>query len=174
MSRHLVRVSAKALRRRLSHLFERAPATSASLIGCLGSSTFRLSTTSVSMSLTGSRFSSESALGPFHHGVRGRGGTIYYSALPSIQRQVQAEVRSHLIRRPARDIIPLHGGARVSFYWIGSFPVFMLLPRRLVLWSSGTRCREPIYGGGSRPTGVPELRSPFLSRGAWRSASPRP
>ena len=34
---------------------------SASLIGRLGSSTFRLSTTAVSMSLTGSRFSSESA-----------------------------------------------------------------------------------------------------------------
>jgi hypothetical protein len=48
----------------------------ASLIGRLGSSTFRLSTTAVSMSPTGSRFSSESAPGPFHHGIRGRGGTI--------------------------------------------------------------------------------------------------
>src|ERR1039457_4462805 len=38
---------------------------SASLIGRLGSSTFRLSTTAVSMSLTGSRFSSESAPRPF-------------------------------------------------------------------------------------------------------------
>ena len=37
---------------------------SASLIGRLGSSVFRLSTTAVSMSLTGSRFSSESAQGP--------------------------------------------------------------------------------------------------------------
>src|SRR6185312_5412912 len=36
---------------------------SASLIGRLGSSTFRLSTTTVSMSLTGSCFSSESAPG---------------------------------------------------------------------------------------------------------------
>ena len=50
---------------------------SASLIGHSGSSTFRLSTTTVSMSLTGSRFSSESAPRPFHHGVRGRGGTIF-------------------------------------------------------------------------------------------------
>src|ERR1700688_1543170 len=56
---------------------------SASLIGRLGSSTFRLSTTAVSMSLTGSRFSSESALGPFQHGIRGRGGTIFRSVLPS-------------------------------------------------------------------------------------------
>ncbi len=37
---------------------------SASLIGRLGSSTFRLSATAVSMSLTGSRFSSESHQGP--------------------------------------------------------------------------------------------------------------
>ena len=48
----------------------------ASLIGRVGSSILRLSTTAVSMSLTGSRFSSESAPGPFHHGIRGRGGTI--------------------------------------------------------------------------------------------------
>src|SRR5262249_17501825 len=33
-----------------------------------GSSAFRLSTTPVSMSLTGSRFSSDSAPRPFHHG----------------------------------------------------------------------------------------------------------
>jgi hypothetical protein len=44
---------------------------SASLIGRLRSSTFRLSATAVSMSLTGSCFSSESAPGPFHHGIRG-------------------------------------------------------------------------------------------------------
>ena len=46
-------------------------------------SAFRLSTTTVSMSLTGSRFSSESAPRPFHHGIRGRGGTIFSAALPS-------------------------------------------------------------------------------------------
>src|ERR1019366_7813702 len=57
--------------------------STASLIGRLGSSTFRLSTTAVSMSLTGSRFSSEPAPRPFHHGIRGRGGTIFGSALPS-------------------------------------------------------------------------------------------
>src|SRR6202022_2987307 len=56
---------------------------SASLIGHLGSSTFRLSTTTVSMSRAGSCFSSESAPGPFHHGIRGRGGTIFTAALPS-------------------------------------------------------------------------------------------
>src|SRR4029453_1453563 len=47
-----------------------------------GSSAFRLSTTTVSMSLTGSCFSSESAPRPFHHGIRRRGGKIFRSALP--------------------------------------------------------------------------------------------
>ena len=42
---------------------------SASLVGRLESSAFRLSTTAVSMSLAGSCFSSESAPRPFHHGI---------------------------------------------------------------------------------------------------------
>ena len=77
----------------------------ASLIGHSGSSTFRLSTAAaVSMSLAGSCFSSESAPRPFHHGIRRRGGTIYWAALPSDERQIQANKRTHLIHRPARDI----------------------------------------------------------------------
>ena len=63
---------------------------SASLIGRFGSSTFRPSTTGVLMSLAGSRFSSESALRPFHHGVRRRGGTIYWAALPSDEQPISA------------------------------------------------------------------------------------
>jgi len=65
---------------------KRTAAMSASLIGRLGSSTFRLSAAAVSMSLTGSCFSSESALGPFHHGIRGRSGAILGAALPSDER----------------------------------------------------------------------------------------
>src|SRR4029077_20337858 len=76
----------------------------------------RLSAAAVSMSLTGSCFSSESAPRPFHHGIRRRGGAIFWSALPSDERQVQADMRTHLIHRPARDIIPPFGGARVSSY----------------------------------------------------------
>src|SRR5471030_766966 len=74
---------------------------SASLIGRLGSSAFRLSTTTVSMSLTGSCFSSESAPRPFHHGIRRRGGTIYWAALPSDERQVQRtnELTSSIVPR---------------------------------------------------------------------------
>jgi hypothetical protein len=77
---------------------------------------FRLSATAMSMSLTGSRFSSESAPGPFHYGIRGRGGTICRAALLSNERQDQADMRTHLIHRPARDILPLLGGSRVSSY----------------------------------------------------------
>ena len=50
---------------------------SASLIGRFGSSAFRLSTAAVVDVAAGSCFSPESAPGPFHHGVRERGGTIY-------------------------------------------------------------------------------------------------
>src|ERR1700730_16959835 len=105
-----------------------------SLIGRLGSSAFRLSTTTVSMSLAGSCFSSESAPGPFHHGIRRRGGTIFGSALPSVERQVQADIRSHLIHRPARDIIPPLGGAR-------EFPPIGFAPARFSRVCSG------LFGG---------------------------
>src|SRR5262249_54513823 len=54
---------------------------------------------------------------PFHHGFRRRGGTIFWSALPD-ERQVQADLRTHLIHRPARDIIPPRGGARVFSCWV--------------------------------------------------------
>ena len=60
-------------------------------------------------------------------------------------RQVQADIRSHLIRRPARDIIPPLSGTRVSSYRIRCCTVFMLLLWP-VLGSSGTRCRQPICG----------------------------
>src|SRR5258707_15178110 len=92
------------------------PVCPPSLIGRLGSSAFRLSTSTVSMSLAGSCFSSESAPGPFHHGFRGRGGTIFTAALLSYRQQGQADIRTRLIHRPARDIIPPLGGAPMSSY----------------------------------------------------------
>src|SRR5260370_35124355 len=73
------------------------------------------------MSLTGSCFSSESAPRPFHHGIRRRSGTILWAALPSVERQVQADIRTHLIHRAPGDIFPPLGGP----------PVF--LPSRLTL-----------------------------------------
>jgi hypothetical protein len=96
---------------------------SASPIGRSGSSAFRRSIHSVSTPLAGSCFSSESAPRPFHHGIRRRGGTIFRAALPSDERQVQADIRSHLIRRPARDIIP-------PLTWNSSFLLSHLIPHR--------------------------------------------
>src|SRR5262249_32355360 len=52
----------------------------------------------------------------FHHGIRRSGGTIFQAALPLADWQVQADIRTHLIHRPARGIIPPRGGARVSSY----------------------------------------------------------
>ena len=103
---------------RLQWLYIHKFAMSASLIGRFGSSTFRLSTATVSMPLAGSCFSSESAPRPFHHGIRRRGGTIFAAALRSDEQQVQADMRTHLIHRPARDIIPPLGGSRFFSYRI--------------------------------------------------------
>jgi hypothetical protein len=55
---------------------------SASLIGRLGSSAFGCPRLEVSMSLAGSCFSPESAHRPFHHGIRRRGGTIFWATFP--------------------------------------------------------------------------------------------
>ena len=62
------------------------------------------------MSLAGSCFSSESAARPFHHGVRGQGGTICRAALSSDKRRIQAtgELTSSIV--PRGPIIPSIGG----------------------------------------------------------------
>ena len=87
-----------------------------SLIGHSGSSAFRpTTTTAVSMSLTGSCFSSESAPGPSIMGVEDEAEQSTERPCCN-ERQVQAIGRTHLIHRPARDIIPPQGGARVSSY----------------------------------------------------------
>ena len=39
--------------------------------------------------------------------------------LAVIERQDQADMRTHLIHRPARDILPLFGGSRVFSYRVG-------------------------------------------------------
>src|SRR5258707_6466541 len=62
---------------------------------------FRLSTTTVSMSLTGSCFSSESAPRPFQYGIRRRGGTIFRAALPSVDGRTKqtCELTSSIVPR---------------------------------------------------------------------------
>src|SRR5262245_17849727 len=80
----LVGATIRHLLGRTTSSIEDGLATSTSLIGHSGSSAFRLSTTPVSMSLAGSRFSPDSAPRPFHHGFRRRGGTIFRATLPSM------------------------------------------------------------------------------------------
>ena len=84
---------------------------SASLIGRLRSST-------ASMSLAGSCFSSESAPGPFHHGIEDEAEQSVERPCRQSNGQNQADIRTHLIHRPARDIFPPFGGSRVSSYRI--------------------------------------------------------
>jgi Phage integrase central domain len=110
----------------LEHLLYRpalcrdARSMSASLIGRLGSSAFKLSTTTAaSMSLAGSCFSSETAPRPFHDEDSRTRWNNLYRGLSSNERQVQADIRTHLTHRPTRrDIIPPLGGALVSSYRI--------------------------------------------------------
>src|ERR1051325_4071752 len=112
---------------------------SASLIGRLGSSAFRLSTRAVSKSLAGSCFSTESAHRPFHHGIRRRGGTIFWAALPSAG--------------PSRHANSPHPSSREGHHstawWSSGFLLLDLIlyrVMRLLLLapsSIGTRCRPP-------------------------------
>src|SRR5215468_4952074 len=112
--------------------------TSASLIGHSGSSAFRLSTATVSTSLAGSCFSSESAPGgPSIMGFEDKVEQSFGRPYRQSDDRVQADMRSHLIHRPPKDIIPPLGGARLSSYRIWFCAVFMLLPR-LVPGSTGT------------------------------------
>ena len=84
---------------------------SASLIGRLGSSAFRLSITTVAMSLAGSCFSTESAHGPFHHGIRGRGGTILRATLPGGRSKRTHELTSSIVPRGT----PFHRVVELEF-----------------------------------------------------------
>ena len=103
----------------INHLWriETSRLMSASLIGLLGSSAFRPSTTAVSMSLAGSCFSTESAHRPFHHGIRRRGGTIFWAALPSAG--------------PSRHANSPHPSSREGHHstawWISSFLLPLIL-----------------------------------------------
>jgi len=53
--------------------------------------------------------------GPSSMGFENEGNNLWVG-LTVKGRQVQADMRSHLIHRPARDIIPPRGGARVFSY----------------------------------------------------------
>ena len=77
----------------------------------------------------------------------------------------------------SREGTSFHRSVELEFssYWIGSCTAFMLLRRRRVPGVQrnsvpSTQMRCMYHGQPARR----EPRSPFSSRGAWRSASPRP
>jgi hypothetical protein len=65
---------------------------------------FQTPTIAVSMSLVGSRFSSGSAPWPFPMGFEDEVEQSLGRPLPSDERQVPADMRTHRIHHPARDI----------------------------------------------------------------------
>src|SRR5262249_27861665 len=92
------------------------PFTSASLIGRLGSSAFRLSTTAVvdvARGLVLLYGIGTSALPSWDPRM---GWSNLMGGLAGSGRQVQADMRTHHIHRPARDTIPPPGGTRASSY----------------------------------------------------------
>src|SRR4029077_4392055 len=99
---------------------------SASLIGRLGSSAFRLSTVQCRCRSRARASLRNRHLGP---SIMGFEDEVEQSLGRPCreERQVQADMRTYLIRRPARDIIPPLGEARVSSYRVRSAWAFMLL-----------------------------------------------
>jgi hypothetical protein len=90
------------------------PRCPTSLIGRLGSSAFRLSTTTTSRSLAGYALLfgiGTKALPSWD--PRTRWNNLRCD-LASRWRQDQSDMRTHLIHRPARDTIPLRSGVRVT------------------------------------------------------------
>ena len=116
---------------------------SASLIGHLGSSTFRLATMPVSMSLTGSCFSSKSAPRPFHDGDS---RTKVEQSLPRPCRQTKGRFkRTYELPHPSS-----HEGHHSTARWSSSFLLSDLIlhgfhAAAVVLASTGIRCRQPRY-----------------------------
>ena len=90
-------------------------------------------------------------------------------------------MRTHLIHRPARDIIPPLGGARVSFYWIRCCTVFYAVAavacsrvQRNSVPSTHMRCmitanrraKKPLNARGGAPASRAARRS-LLPRTSW-------
>ena len=108
----------------------------ASLIGRLGSSAFRPSAAAVGRYHSRARASLRIGSRPFHHGIRGRGGTIFRAALPAGEAgSSDTELTSSIVPRGT------------SFHrWVElGFPPIAIDPLRL-----SCRCERP---------GPPELRA---------------
>src|SRR5438105_9739800 len=137
---------------------------SASLIGRLGSSTFRPSAAAVSMSLAGSCFSSESAPGPFHHGVRRRGGTIFTAAFSNRPSGVKRfQTIHHHSFDVARGLVLLFGIGTMALPSWCSKTVWNNLYRGLVI-------RRATGPSGHTNSPHPSSREGHLSTAWWNSS----
>jgi len=135
------------------------------LIGHSGSSAFRLSTTAVSMSLAGSRFSPDSAPRPFHHGFEdeveqsfGRLAVNVTAGSSGCTNSPHPSSREgHHSHRSVELECPSIGLDAARFLCL-----LLLWP---VLGSSGTRCPSTHMRCMITANRVPGPRSPFSSRG---------
>jgi hypothetical protein len=109
---------------RYVRLLPNAANSVASLIGRLGSSAFRLSTTTVSMSLAGSCFSSESAPGPSIMGVED--GVEQSFGRPCCQRDGRSKRPSELTSSIVPRGTSFHRRVELEFPPIGFDPVRLL------------------------------------------------
>ena len=120
------------------------------------------------MSLASPLFSPESAPRPFQYEMRRRGGTISGAALPSVERQVLTGSRTHLIHRPARDILPpTRWNSR--FLLIAAIPTLLFSNRLSKEWP----CLLKALRGTGRPTSASrKSRSPSpVPAGTGRNSS---
>ena len=131
---------------------------SASLIGRPGSSAFRLSTnSSVDVAHGLSLLFGLGTKGPSIMGFEDEVEQSLPRPCRQFERQVQADMRTHLIHRPARDIIPPWGGAR--------FPPIAFGPAQV-----SNRCDfpSPPERGAVNPNAVHDHGQPTCQRyEAW-------
>ena len=130
--------------------------------------------TTVSMSLTGSWFSSESAPRPFHHGIsKTRWNNLWVGLIVSVTTGPSGHANSP--HPSSREGHHSTGSVELEFPPIGSDPArFSCCCCGLLPGPAELGAINPYADAGPRPTGAPAPRSPFSSHGAWRSASPRP
>ena len=79
--------------------------------------------------------------GPSIMGFEDPGGTISTRGLAVKIRPTQADIRTHLIYRPGRDIIPPLGGSQI--FLLSGFDSYVLTLRRDLPSSIGIRCHRP-------------------------------
>ena len=144
---------------------------SASLIGRLGSSAFRLFTTRGQCHSRARASLRNRHIGP---SIMGFEDEVEQSlGRPCRQTDGSSKQTRELTSSIVPRGTPFHHSVELEFPPAVIWFYVAFMPLRFP-WSSGTLCRQPRYGAGSRPTVAPVRQSLFSSRAVWQSASPRP